>query len=86
MGQWNNYYGNCKWPDHAASYAWPGESESESESDGDGDIGSRGRGGRGGRGRKGGRGSRTKKSPGQLITRGGAVKKTTRGSGRRAIT
>jgi len=50
MGQWNNCYGNCKWPDHAASYTWPGDSESESESDGDRD-----RGGKGGKGGKGGR-------------------------------
>ena len=58
MGQWNNYYGNCKWPDHTTSYTWP--RESESESDRDRDIGSKGRGGRGG---KGGRGSYMKKSP-----------------------
>ena len=81
MGQWNNYYGNYKWPDHAASYTQP--RESESESDRDRDIGSKGR---GGRGRKGGRGSHIKKSPGQRITRGGAMRKTPRRSGRRAIT
>ncbi|KAN0117111.1 hypothetical protein V8E51_003088 [Hyaloscypha variabilis] len=31
IGQWNNCCGNCKWPDHAASCTWPGESDDESE-------------------------------------------------------
>ena len=77
IGQWNNCCGNCKWPDHAASCTWPGESDDESEEY----RGSRGKGG------KGGKGSRTtKRSPGRRITRGGAVRKTPSSSGRRAIT
>ena len=77
IGQWNNYYSNCKWPDHAASYTWLGESDDESKEY----RGSRGKGG------KGGKGSRTtKRSPRRRITRGGAIRKTPSSSGRRAIT
>ena len=84
IGQWNDCCGNCKWPDHASTCTWGGDTESESS---DGDIGTGGRRGRGGRGGgKGGRGGAgsSGRTKGGRLTQRGAVRKTPRGTGRAA--
>ena len=80
IGQWNNYYSNYKWPDHGARCTWLGESESNSEDNSDSSSSSIGQ------GRRGRKGGRMRKKPPKRITRGGAVRKTSRGSSRGAIT
>ena len=82
ISQWNDYYGNCKWPDHASTCTWGGDTKSESS---DRDISTRGRGGRGGRGGgKGGRGgaSSSGRTKGGRLTQRGAMRKTPRGTSR----
>ena len=64
MGLWHSYYGNCKWPDHAAQCHWGGD---DTSSDSDGDISTGGRGGRSGRSGRGGSSGGGRMKGGRLI-------------------